>query len=163
MANPWRSHYPCPWVSTRKGSHCEQHHETTRILQARDPSRVRRNPSPRDRCPCRAANKGPQTLTVSCDGVTIKSGVSVNQGSTGAYKITQNSTSPTSNSKTWAVSAQGNSLPTKTVGNGGTVSWSSVLPSTYTTKVFRSGAANCNGVGLGHGNYAWNYTVIYQA
>lgn len=108
-----------------------------------------------------ATIRGPQTLTVSCDGWSIATGVRVVFGSNGTYKITQNSTNPTSQSVTWAVSDNGNSLGTQIVSNGGTVSWSSVLKSGYTTKVYRNGAANCNGIGFGHGNYAWDYTVTY--
>jgi hypothetical protein len=112
--------------------------------------------------PVAAATKGPQTTDVSCDGVTIKSGVSVSHVRTGTLSIKQNSTSPTSSTKTWAVSANGNSLSTKTVSNGGTASWTSVLPSTYTVRAFRSTNANCNGILPGAGNYSWNYTVTYQ-
>ena len=112
--------------------------------------------------PARATIRGPQSMNVSCDGTSISTGVTVTQASTGTYKVTQNSTNPISSSRVYAVSSQGNSLSTKTVSDGGTVQWTSVLPSNYTTKVFRSGAFNCNGIGLGHGNYAWNYTVTYQ-
>jgi hypothetical protein len=109
-----------------------------------------------------ATIRGPLDLTVSCDGITIQTGTTVNQNTTGNYKVRQNTTSPTSSSHVWAVSAQGNSLPHQTISNGDTAIWSSVLPSSYTTKVYRNGAANCNGIGFGHGNYTWNYTVTYQ-
>lgn len=117
--------------------------------------------------PAGAAIRGPQTLTVSCDGVTISTGVRVVFGSNGTYKIRQNSTNPSvvdgipSNTNTWAVSDQLNSLSVKTVSDGTTVSWTNVIKSGYTTKAYKTRAANCNGIGFGHGNYDWNYTVTY--
>lgn len=117
--------------------------------------------------PAGAATRGPQVLTVSCDGVTISTGVRVVFGSNGTYKIRQNSTNPSvvdgipSNTNTWAVSDQGNSLSVKTVSDGTTVSWTNVIKSGYTTKAYKTQAANCNGIGFGHGNYDWNYTVTY--
>lgn len=117
--------------------------------------------------PAGAATRGPQVLTVSCDGVTIATGVRVVFGSNGTYRITQNSTNPSvvdgipSDTKTWARSDQGNDLPVKTVSDGSTVSWTNVIKSGYTTKAYKAQAANCNGIGLGHGNYDWNYTVRY--
>ena len=104
---------------------------------------------------------------MSCDGVTIATGVRVVFGSDGTYKIRQNSTNPSvvdgipSNTNTWAVSDQGNSLSVKTVGDGTTVSWTNVTKSGYTTKAYKTQAANCNGIRFGHGNYDWNYTVTY--
>ncbi len=117
--------------------------------------------------PAGATTRGPQVLTVSCDGVTISTGVRVVFGSNGTYKIKQNSTNPSvvdgipSNTRTWAVSDNGNSLSVKTVSDGATVSWTSVIQSGYTTKAYKAQAANCNGIGFGHGNYDWNYTVTY--
>src|SRR5581483_7089 len=78
--------------------------------------------------PASAATRGPQVLTVSCDGVTISTGVRVVFGSNGTYKVRQNSTNPSivdgipSNTNTWAVSDNGNSLSVKTVSDGTTVS-----------------------------------------
>lgn len=66
-----------------------------------------------------------------------------------------------SNTNTWAVSDQGNSLSVKTVSDGTSVSWTNVIKSGYTTKAYKTQAANCNGIGFGHGNYDWNYTVRY--
>ena len=57
--------------------------------------------------PAGAAIRGPQTLTVSCEGVTISTGVRAVFGSNGTYKIRQNSTTPPS----WT-----GSLPTRTPG-----------------------------------------------
>lgn len=109
-----------------------------------------------------ATIKGPQNLTVSCDGITSKKGVPVHQDHTGGFKVRQNSTNPTSRSIVWAVDGSGHSLPSRNIGNGGTASWTDVLPGNYTIEVHRAGAANCNGIGLGHGNYNWNYTVTYD-
>lgn len=111
--------------------------------------------------PAGAAIRGPQNLTVSCDGTTTKVGVTVDQANNGTYKITQNSTNPTGSSVVWAVDTQGNSLSTRTIGNGSTATWTSVQPSNYSTHVHRYGPSNCNGISFGHGNYNWNYTVTY--
>ncbi len=108
-----------------------------------------------------AATKGPQSTSVSCDGVTVKAGVSVTQGSQGGFSIKQNSSTNSSNTVVTARSSNGNDLPNKTIATGATASWTGVLPSTYTVRALRSGAANCNGVLPGHGNYTWNYTVTY--
>lgn len=102
---------------------------------------------------------GPQSTEVSCDGVTIKTGITVNQGSTGGFRIVQNSSDPDSSTRTWAVSGQGNSLPVKTANEGSPAIWTSVLSGNYTVKAFRNGQSNCNGIGFGDGNYVWNYTV----
>jgi len=93
--------------------------------------------------------------------VTVKDGITVTH-SYGTFKITQNSTSPTSSTKTWARSQNMNDLPIRTISNGGTASWSSVLTGTYTVKALRSTASNCNGAWPGHGNYSWNYTVTFN-
>jgi len=106
-----------------------------------------------------ARNSGTQNLTVSCDGTTVKSGYVITQSTTGGFSIKQISTNPTSPSATWARSSQGNNLPVKYVTNGATASWSSVLPSNYTTRVRRDGSYNCNGIGFGYGNYNWTYIV----
>lgn len=111
--------------------------------------------------PAYATTQGPQTTDVSCDGTTIKTGVTVTHLRTGNFSIKQVNTNPTSSTKTWAVSARGNSLPTKTVSNNGAVIWTEVLPSSYTVKALRSAASNCNGILPGHGNYKWTYSVSY--
>jgi hypothetical protein len=106
--------------------------------------------------------KGPQTTEVSCDGVTIKAGVSVDHSSAGTFRIRQNNTNPTSASYTWATSSEGGNLRQKRVTDGERATWTEVLPSTYRVRVYRDGAQNCNGMGFGHGNYDWNYTVRYH-
>lgn len=103
-----------------------------------------------------------QTTSVSCDGVTIKSGVTVHHDPSGTFKIKQNSTSPTSSTKTYARSSNGNDLSIKTISDGQTATWTGVIANDYTVKAFRSTASNCNGWLPGHGNYSWNYTVTYQ-
>ena len=108
-----------------------------------------------------ASTKGPESTDVSCDGVTVKAGVSVAQRVSGGFSIKQNSSSPSSSTIVTARSSNGNDLPNKTIGTGSTASWSGVLASTYTVRALRSGASNCNGVLPGHGNYSWNYTVTY--
>lgn len=88
--------------------------------------------------------------------------MSVSHRSSGAFSIKQNSSNPKSSTKVTARSSNGNDLPLKTIGNGSTASWTSVLPSTYTVRAMRSGSSNCNGFLPGHGNYTWNYTVTYR-
>jgi hypothetical protein len=112
--------------------------------------------------PAFATISGPHTLTVSCNGTYIATGVKVNHKTTGTFKITQNSSAPTSSTVTWAVSDAGNSLSTKVVSDGTTATWTSVLPSGYTVKAYRNGKANCNGILPGDGNYTWNYKVEYN-
>lgn len=116
--------------------------------------------------PAAAATKGPQATDVSCDAVTVKSGVQVTPTSSGAFKIKFNSAaSGSGDNATWftARSAQGNDLSQQARVVGETASWSGVIPSTYTTRMQRRFAANCNGALPGNGNYTVNYTVTYQA
>ena len=99
---------------------------------------------------------------MSCNNTIPKTGVTVTQRHTGTFKIKQNFTSPNSTSVVWAVSGSGHSLPTRTIGNGQTATWTGVLPARYTVHVHRVRPANCNGIGFGDGNYNWNYTVTYS-
>ncbi len=108
-----------------------------------------------------AGVSGPNSTSVSCDGKTVKSGVQVNTTATGNFSIKQNSSNPVSVTAAYATAHTGNSLGIKNVGDGQTVTWSSVLPATYTIKARRVGSENCNGAWPGHGNYTWNYTVTY--
>lgn len=112
--------------------------------------------------PALALTKGPQSTDVSCDAVTVKLGVAVSHGSTGRFKITQNSSTESSSTRAWARSSNGNDLNSKVISSGQTAVWDSVLPSTYTTRFLRSSSANCNGILPGNGNYTLNYTVTYQ-
>lgn len=112
--------------------------------------------------PASATVKGPQNLTVSCNMNIPKTGVTVTQRLTGTFKIRQNFTSPNSTSVVWAVDGQGHSLPTRTIGNGQTATWTNVLHARYTVHVHRVRSANCNGFLPGDGNYNWNYTVTFR-
>lgn len=115
--------------------------------------------------PAAATTKGPQSTSVSCDAVTVKSGVAVVAKSSGAFKIKFNAAADGSgDNATWftARSAQGNDLSQQARVVGETASWSSVIPSTYTTRMLRRFGANCNGALPGDGNYTVNYTVTYQ-
>lgn len=103
-----------------------------------------------------------RAMEVSCDGVTIKYGVTVNHHPGGTFRITQNSTNPTSVSRTWATSAYDNDLPIRNIANLETATWTNVIASNYTVKVFRDGSSNCNGWRPGLGNYWWNYTVDFN-
>lgn len=111
--------------------------------------------------PVGAANST-QTTSVSCDGVTIKSDITVDHDPSGTFWITQNSTNPTSSTWAFARSSNGNDLRAKLVSNGATVFWTSVIANHYTVRAFRSGSFNCNGWLPGYGNYSWNYTVTYN-
>jgi len=102
------------------------------------------------------------TMTVSCDGVTIKEGVVVTHDPAGTFKIKQNSTVPTSSSWVTARSEFNNELGFKLVSDGTTQTWTGVKVGTYTVRAHRSGSSNCNGWLPGHGNYTLNYTVTYN-
>lgn len=112
--------------------------------------------------PANATIRGPQTTTVSCNDTILKTAVTVAQNHTGKFQIKQNSSSPNSTTVVWAVSATGHSLPARTIGNGQTATWTSVLPSHYTVHAHRKTSSNCNGFLPGDGNYNWTYTVNYQ-
>jgi hypothetical protein len=104
--------------------------------------------------PAAAATVGPQNLSVSCNRSKIAVGVTVTQAKTGDYQIKQNSTSPSASTKVWALDTQGNDLPQRTVKNGGTATWTSVIPSRYQTRAVLAVKQNCS-------HYILNYTVIF--
>jgi hypothetical protein len=101
-----------------------------------------------------------QVTEVSCDGVTIKNGISVTHYG-GNYSIKQNSTSPRSTTWVWATSQNHNDLPMRMAIDGETKTWSA-LAGTYTVKALRAAEQDCNGISFGHGNYTWNYTVTFN-
>lgn len=111
--------------------------------------------------PAEAATVGPQTLTVSCNPANIATGVTVDQGATGDFKVKQNSSTPPESTRVWARDQEGNTLPSKTITDGETATWTSVLPAHYTIRAVISSAVNCNGIGIGDGNYTWKYTVTF--
>ena len=57
--------------------------------------------------PALAASKN-GTMEISCDGVTVKTGLSIVQGSTGTFKVKQNSATESSSTKFSACSSNGN-------------------------------------------------------
>ncbi len=101
------------------------------------------------------------STTVSCDGSTVKSLDTVNKQVKGSYSIKVNSATQDSITSLWAVSQNGNALPSKSSSTGQTSSWTDVLPGTYTGKAVRVGSKNCNGIGFGKGNYTLNSTINY--
>lgn len=101
------------------------------------------------------------STTVSCDGSTVKSLVQVNKQSSGTYAIKINSATQSSTTNLSATSQNGNSLSWKSSSQGQTSTWTGVKAGTYTGKAKRVGSKNCNGIGLGHGNYTIGYTVTY--
>ncbi len=108
-----------------------------------------------------ASDTGALQTDVSCDGTTVKVGATVVQRYTGNLAIKQNFSSPSSQTNVTARSSNGNDLGAKTIGTGGTATWTGVLPSSYTVRAHRSGASQCNGILPGYGNYTWGYTVTY--
>lgn len=101
------------------------------------------------------------TITVSCDGVTWQSNNSyLRQATTGPASVKQTNTSPTSSTTTHMQSITGNNTTDKTISNGQTATWTGVPADTTGYRVWgrRSVPLNCNGTGLGHGNYQWSYT-----
>lgn len=101
-------------------------------------------------------------MAVACDGVTIKSGVTVFHDPSGTFKIKQNSATPTSSTYVFARSDNGNDLSHKLVSNGTEAVWTSVIANNYTVKAYRNGGYQCNGILPGWGNYTLNYTVTYN-
>lgn len=111
--------------------------------------------------PANAGSFSNRSTEVSCDGVTVKSASTIDHNTNGNVSITQNNTNPDSNSVVWLRSANGNDTGTRTLSDGEQGTWTSVLASTYTIKVRRSVALNCNGISFGHGNYTWIYSGSY--
>lgn len=113
--------------------------------------------------PASAVWTGVKETTVSCDGLTIKVGTTVDHAAYGDFKIDQLETDPAST--TWAIACVtgdvSRCLTWKPVSDGGTAVWTGVLASSYTTYFYRSGSANCNGWLPGHGNYLLKYRVWY--
>ena len=102
-----------------------------------------------------------QTLPVSCNSGNIATGVTVTQASLGSFKVKQNSSSPAEATRVWARDAQGNTLPSKTITDGETATWTGVLPAKYTIRAVISSASSLDCQGSGNSNYSWNYTVNY--
>jgi hypothetical protein len=111
--------------------------------------------------PAHAGSFSQRSTEVSCDGVTVKSASTIDHNDNGNVTIKQNNTNPTSNSVVWLRSSQGNDTGSRTLSDGETGTWTSVLSSTYTIKVRRSVEYNCNGISFGHGNYVWTYSGTY--
>jgi hypothetical protein len=104
-----------------------------------------------------------QTLTVSCNSANIATGVIVTQGSTGSFKVKQNSSSPAEDTKVWARDQNGNALKARTISSGETATWTAVSPGQYTIRAIIGSAAILNCPGSGDGSYSWNYTVTYTS
>ncbi len=111
--------------------------------------------------PAHAGSFTNRSTEVSCDGVTVKSASTIDHNTNGNVTIKQNNTNPTSNSVTWLRSANGNDTGSRTLSDGETGTWTSVLASTYTIRVKRSTQYNCNGISFGDGNYVWTYSGTY--
>jgi hypothetical protein len=111
--------------------------------------------------PAEAATVGPQSITVSCNPANIATGPTVVQSSTGDFKVKQDSSSPVEATRVWARDQEGNTLKSKTITDGETATWTSVLPAQYTVRAVISSAQNCNGIGIGDGNYTWKFTVTF--
>ena len=99
--------------------------------------------------------------TVSCDGTTVKTLATRNTTGQGNMSVFVNSATQSSTTSFNAISQNGNAVGARSAAAGQTVAWSSVLTGTYTLTAVRVGAKNCNGIGLGHGNYTLNSTWTY--
>lgn len=108
-----------------------------------------------------AAWSGNFTTSVSCDGVTSKTGISVaHQGGTIGFK--QVTTSPTSGSRAQMVrSSDRRQTSQKNLSNGTHATWGSQPSGLWYPRMLRTGAYNCNGVLPGHGNYSLTYNISY--
>jgi hypothetical protein len=103
-----------------------------------------------------------QSTTVSCDGSTYQTAEAMAHSvMTTPISITQNLTSPTSSSRVYLTDASGNATGSGLWTDGVTLQWGSLAVSTWTIHVRREGALNCNGSGLGHGNYNWVHSASY--
>lgn len=110
-----------------------------------------------------AANAATKTSTIndiSCNATSVKTGVSIVQGNTGAFKIKQNSATDNRRTDWTARSSSGNDLGYKVTSTGETVTWNSVLPSTYTVKARKYVPTDCAPTNpFSDGSYDVNYTV----
>ena len=110
-----------------------------------------------------AANAYTKTGTINdidCNATSVKTGVSIVQGHTGVFKIKQNSATDNRRTDWTARSPSGNDLGYKHTSTGETVSWSSVLPSTYTVRARKYVPSDCSPSNpFSDGSYDVNYTV----
>ncbi|NEN76798.1 hypothetical protein [Nocardioides zeae] len=109
-----------------------------------------------------AASKS-KSLEVECNGTSVATGTTIVQGSTGTFKIRQDSADDNRRTDWNAVSSNGNSLGYKMTGTGDTVSWSGVRPSTYTVKAKKYVPSDCSVLPFNGGSYTVNYTVTSRS
>ena len=110
-----------------------------------------------------AANAYVKTDTINdidCNATSVKSGVSIVQGHSGALKIKQNSATDNRRTDWTARSSNGNDLGYKHTSTGDTVTWNPVLPSTYTVRARKYVPSDCAPLNpFSDGSYDVNYTV----
>lgn len=110
-----------------------------------------------------AANATVKTGTINdidCNATSVKTGVSIVQGHTGAFKIKQNSATDDRRTDWTARSSNGNDLGYKHTSTGDTVTWNSVLPSTYTVRARKYVPSDCSPLNpFSDGSYDVTYTV----
>lgn len=101
-----------------------------------------------------------QTISVNCNATTVTTGVSITQVYQGPFKIKQNSATDNRRTDWTARSSNGNELGWKHTSTGETVSWTGVLPSTYTVKARKYVPSDCAPWNpWSDGSYDVNYTV----
>jgi len=110
-----------------------------------------------------AANATVKTSTINdidCNATSVKTGVSIVQGHSGAFKIKQNSSTDDRRTDWTARSSNGNDLGYKHTSTGETVTWNPVLPSTYTVRARKYVPSDCSPLNpFSDGSYDVNYTV----
>lgn len=107
-----------------------------------------------------SAGQKVDTMNVDCNGTEVHSGVSIVQGSKGTFKIKQNSATDDRRTDFNARSSNGNDLGFKMTGTGDTVTWSGVLPSTYTVRARKYVPSDCSPSNpFDDGGYNVTYTV----
>ena len=101
-------------------------------------------------------------MTISCDGVTSKTGASVRHRGGAGVAVQQLTSTPDSSSWVWMTRRAGNELYPQLVSDGDWAIWKDVARGRWTVEAVRAGSSNCNGTSFGHGNYTIWYTVSYR-
>jgi hypothetical protein len=103
-----------------------------------------------------ATTTGKKTIAINCNSSFIATGITVKQSKEGNFAIKQVSSSPGERTKWWALNTTTNAdLSNKTASDGGTVTWTDVVPGEYQVKAVIASSQQCS-------TYKATYTVTYQ-
>jgi len=104
-----------------------------------------------------SAAEATRNTVVSCDGKTVQTALGITVVKRAVLNVSRSTTVPASSVTVWAYNAEtGVQLSSGT----NTASWN-VAAGPYNAKFVRIGAANCNGIGFGHGNFSLAYRLKY--